>query len=149
MPIGFRSKAQIRKFQELVARGDIEQATFDNWMAATKRPGRLPERVKKKKKVGMKKAAFVEGFLKVASGVTAAETAGAKASKGIKSWLQNPEKRKKLYYGLEMGGLGALTANDAHDAYKAHKEGDKGHRNKALLNTGALGGLMAATHIAH
>lgn len=60
--------------------------------------------------------------------------------------LKNPGTRKKIYKGLEYGGLGVLAGIDAHEAYKSHKEGDKKGRNKALLGMGALGGLMAATH---
>lgn len=58
-----------------------------------------------------------------------------------------PETAKKVYKGLEYGGLGALAALDAHEAYKAHKEGDKAGVKKGVLGATALGGLMAATHI--
>lgn len=71
---------------------------------------------------------FVRGFSKIAA--------------------MSPETTKKLYKGLEYGGLGALAATDAYDAYKAHKAGHTGERNKALLNTGALGALIGATHLA-
>ena len=90
------------------------------------------------------RCSFCLGFEKVAT--TAGSVVAGKASKifGMK-----PETAHKVYYGLEQGGLAALGATDAYDAYKAHKAGHKGERNKALINTGALGGLMAATHLAH
>ena len=40
----FTSKAQIRKFRQMVAEGKISQETFDEWMAATAHPEQLPER---------------------------------------------------------------------------------------------------------
>lgn len=46
----FKSKAQIAKFRQLLKEGKISQATFDEWMSATKNPKRLPERKKKRKK---------------------------------------------------------------------------------------------------
>ena len=76
---------------------------------------------------------FTSGFEKVANTVM-----------GMK-----PETAKKVYYGLEQGGLGALTALDLHEAHKAHKEGDKAGVKKGLMGAGALGTLMAATHISH
>lgn len=76
---------------------------------------------------------FCSGFQKVAAGTIM----------GMK-----PATAKKVYYGLEQGGLGALTALDLHDAYKAHKEGDKAGVKKGLLGAGALGTLMGATHLA-
>lgn len=76
---------------------------------------------------------FASGFNKVAKSVF-----------GMK-----PETAKKVYYGLEQGGLGTLAAMDLHEAHKAKKEGDKAGVKKGLLGAGALGGLMAATHLAH
>ncbi len=55
---------------------------------------------------------------------------------------------KKLYKGLEYGGLGALGALDLHSAYKAKKEGDTQGVKKGLIGAGALGALMGATHLA-
>ncbi len=46
--VPFRSKAQVAKFRLLVKRGEITQATFDEWMRATPNPKRLPTRVQKK-----------------------------------------------------------------------------------------------------
>jgi len=76
---------------------------------------------------------FVKGFEKIAKPVF-----------GMK-----PDTAKKVYYGLEQGGLGALTALDLHDAAKAKKEGDKAGVRKGLMGAGALGTLMAATHLSH
>lgn len=59
-----------------------------------------------------------------------------------------PETAKKLYKGLEYGGLGTLAALDLHGAYKAHKEKDKSGVKKNLAGAGALGALMGATHLA-
>lgn len=39
----FKSKKQIALFAEKVKRGEIDQATFDEWMKATPNPHRLPE----------------------------------------------------------------------------------------------------------
>jgi hypothetical protein len=45
----FKSKAQRRKFAELLVKGDISPETYEEWNRET--GGReLPERVKKKKK---------------------------------------------------------------------------------------------------
>lgn len=74
---------------------------------------------------------FAVGFSKIAGTVAGMKT----------------ETAKKVYKGLEYGGLGALAALDLHDAYKAHKEKDKPGVKKGLVGAGALGGLMAATHI--
>ena len=40
----FQSKAQIRKFGELVKQGKMSQGKMDEWMTATKNPKALPER---------------------------------------------------------------------------------------------------------
>lgn len=77
---------------------------------------------------------FLKGFEKIANATVL----------GMK-----PETAKKVYYGMEQGGLGALTALDAHEAYKGYKEGDKSKMTKGVLGATALGGLMAATHLSH
>jgi hypothetical protein len=59
----FRSKAQARKFGQLVREGKISQETFDQWASETPNMKKLPERVKKKK---TKKSGFDKGFKKVA-----------------------------------------------------------------------------------
>ena len=46
----FRSRAQIRKFAELVKQGKMSQATFDEWLKATPNVKSLPNRVKKGKR---------------------------------------------------------------------------------------------------
>lgn len=91
-----------------------------------------------------KNSSFCLGFEKVAT--TAGQAVAGKAGKvlGMK-----PATASKVYYGLEQGGLAALAGTDLYDAHKAQKEGNKAERNKSLVNTGALGTLMAATHIAH
>ena len=45
----FKSKAQRRKFAELLVKGEISPETFEEWNRETG-GRRLPERVKKKKK---------------------------------------------------------------------------------------------------
>ena len=40
----FESKAQLRKFGELVKQGKMSQATFDEWLKATPSVHELPER---------------------------------------------------------------------------------------------------------
>ena len=46
----FKSKAQMRKFGQLVKEGKISKGTFQEWADATPNPKKLPERVKPKKK---------------------------------------------------------------------------------------------------
>jgi hypothetical protein len=50
----FKSKAQLRKFGQLLKEGKISSATFKEWLSATQNVKKLPERVKKygKKKRG-------------------------------------------------------------------------------------------------
>ena len=48
MPMPFKSKAQRRKFAELLVKGEISPETFEEWNRETGRKV-LPERVKKKK----------------------------------------------------------------------------------------------------
>jgi hypothetical protein len=55
----FKSKAQRRKFAELLVKGEISPETFEEWNRETGK-AKLPERVakrttKKKKKTGRKK----------------------------------------------------------------------------------------------
>jgi hypothetical protein len=52
----FKSKAQLRKFGQLLKEGKISSATFKEWLLATPNIKKLPERVGKKlKKYGKKK----------------------------------------------------------------------------------------------
>ena len=50
----FKSKAQRRKFAELLVKGDISPETFEEWNRETGR-AKLPERVKPAKKRSSKK----------------------------------------------------------------------------------------------
>jgi hypothetical protein len=50
----FKSKAQRRKFAELLVNGEISPETYEEWNRETGRR-ELPERVKKKKKAAKKK----------------------------------------------------------------------------------------------
>ena len=52
----FKSKAQRRKFAELLVKGEISPETFEEWNRETG-AARLPERVKPKKKKKATKAA--------------------------------------------------------------------------------------------
>ena len=52
----FKSKAQRRKFAELLMKGEISEETFEEWNRSTG-SARLPERVKPKKGSGRKKPA--------------------------------------------------------------------------------------------
>jgi hypothetical protein len=52
----FKSKAQRRKFAELLVKGEISEETFEEWNRATG-SARLPERVTPKRKTSKKKAA--------------------------------------------------------------------------------------------
>ena len=51
----FKSKAQRRKFAELLVKGEITPETFEEWNRETG-SARLPERVKRKTKAAKKKA---------------------------------------------------------------------------------------------
>jgi hypothetical protein len=51
----FKSKAQRRKFAELLVKGEISPETFEEWNRETG-GARLPERVKRSAKGGKKKA---------------------------------------------------------------------------------------------
>ena len=52
----FKSKAQRRKFAELLVKGEISPETFEEWNRETG-SARLPERVKRKTKQAKKKKA--------------------------------------------------------------------------------------------
>ena len=52
----FRSKAQRRKFAELLVKGEISPETYEEWNRETG-SRKLPERVKKKKATGKRKVA--------------------------------------------------------------------------------------------
>jgi hypothetical protein len=52
----FKSKAQRRKFAELLLKGEISEETFEEWNRSTG-SARLPEHVTPKKRGGRKKAA--------------------------------------------------------------------------------------------
>jgi hypothetical protein len=51
----FKSKAQRRKFAELLVKGEISEETFEEWNRETG-SAKLPERVKAKKKRSSKRA---------------------------------------------------------------------------------------------
>ena len=51
----FKSKAQRRKFAELLVKGEITPAQFEEWNRATG-SAELPERVRRKKRAGGAKA---------------------------------------------------------------------------------------------
>ena len=45
----FKSKAQMRKFAELVKQGKMKPETFANWNKETPSVAKLPERIRPKK----------------------------------------------------------------------------------------------------
>jgi len=53
----FASKAQLRKFAELVKQGKMSQAVFDEWLRATPNVKNLPARVKVRRKKSKRKRA--------------------------------------------------------------------------------------------
>jgi hypothetical protein len=61
----FKSKAQRRKFAELLVKGEISPETFEEWNRETGSV-RLPERVKRKTKGAKKKGAKRKGAKKKA-----------------------------------------------------------------------------------
>lgn len=52
----FKSRAQRRKFAELLVKGEISEETYEEWNRSTG-SRKLPERVKPKKSTGKKKPA--------------------------------------------------------------------------------------------
>ena len=52
----FKSKAQRRKFAELLLKGEISEQTYEEWNRSTG-SRKLPERVSSKKRAGKKKPA--------------------------------------------------------------------------------------------
>jgi hypothetical protein len=54
--VPFKSKAQRRKFAELLVKGEISEQTFEEWNRATG-SRKLPERVRSKKAAAKKKPA--------------------------------------------------------------------------------------------
>ena len=48
----FRSKAQMRKFAQMVKTGEISQNKFNEWLGETSNVNKLPERISKKKTGG-------------------------------------------------------------------------------------------------
>jgi hypothetical protein len=70
----FKSKAQRRKFAELLMKGEISEETFEEWNRSTGSRN-LPERVKPKKGAGRKKPAAVR---KKSGGRTSRKKTGSK-----------------------------------------------------------------------
>ncbi|HZA92896.1 MAG TPA: hypothetical protein VE420_09740 [Gemmatimonadales bacterium] len=80
----FKSKAQRRKFAELLVKGEISEETFEEWNRETG-GAKLPERVKPSKKRSSKPA----------SGKRAGKTKAGSQSKGKrKSVTKRPVRRK-------------------------------------------------------
>lgn len=84
----FKSKAQVRKFGQLLREGKITKEQFDEWVSSTPNMNKLPERVKKKKKPG-----FVNGFKKVAE--VLAERALLEATTNFQDAVPGTELRDK------------------------------------------------------
>ena len=73
----FRSKAQRRKFAELLMKGEISEETFEEWNRSTG-SRTLPERVKPKKRAGRKKPAAAR---KGSTGRTTRKKTGTKSAR--------------------------------------------------------------------
>jgi hypothetical protein len=73
----FKSKAQRRKFAELLVKGEISEETFEEWNRSTGSRN-LPERLKPKKAAGKKKPARAR---KKARGGTSRKKPGRKAAR--------------------------------------------------------------------
>ena len=80
----FKSKAQRRKFAELLVKGEITQETFEEWNRETGRQ-ELPERVDRSKKKGKKK--------KTARRKTATRTAAKRKTAKRKTAKRKAKKR--------------------------------------------------------
>ncbi len=72
----FKSKAQRRKFAELLMKGEVSEETFEEWNRSTG-SRKLPERLGPKKPAGKKKAA---GARKKAGGRTSRKKTGRKSA---------------------------------------------------------------------
>jgi len=85
----FKSKAQRRKFAELLMKGEISEETFEEWNRST--GGReLPERVKPAKKSGRKKSAT--GRKKPSAARKNSATAKRKSASARKKPATSPRK---------------------------------------------------------
>lgn len=124
----FKSRAQYRKFKQLVGEGKISQEVMDEWTAATPDLKALPNRLKPKKK--KKKASFVAGLKKTAkdmqslAGITDAAMSkhNKKVIEGMRSKkpLFTLRDLKTLYPGAFMRGV-AKTA-EANMSYEANQQ---------------------------
>ena len=85
----FKSKAQVRKFGQLLSEGKITKEQFDEWHSSTPNMKKLPERVKKKKKKG-----FATGFKKVA--LDLAEQALLESSTQMQDRVQGQYARENM-----------------------------------------------------
>jgi hypothetical protein len=74
----FKSKAQRRKFAELLVKGEISEETFEEWNRSTGSK-QLPERVRPKKSTRKKKSA---GARKKPGGRGSRKKAARKAARG-------------------------------------------------------------------
>ena len=73
----FKSKAQRRKFAELLVKGEISPETFEEWNRETGR-AKLPERVKRAKKRPKKKRARAKSGSRARQGGQPGKKAGRK-----------------------------------------------------------------------
>lgn len=92
----FQSRAQVRKFYALKAKGEMDQATIDEWAHSTPDIKKLPERKKK-----LKKTAFWQGFMKAADGADGGMGDGGSGFTGV--------------------GKGNLIGSLEHDEYDGSK----------------------------
>lgn len=98
----FKSKAQIRKFHVLVAEGKMKQSVMDEWMAATKNPHKLPNRIKPKKKM-IKSASSLDHIIEVAG-------LGTLAVPSVYHLMKRKHMKDSTSSKYELGGLGVLAA---------------------------------------
>ena len=79
----FKSKAQRRKFAELLVKGEISEETFEEWNRETG-SAKLPERVKGTKKPSLRKSAQR----------SSKANASSKATGKTRRALKRPKRRK-------------------------------------------------------
>lgn len=79
----FKSKAQRRKFAELLVKGEISEETFEEWNRETG-SAKLPERVKGAKKRSSRKSAKRSTKAKTSSKATGKTKRAIKRPKGRK-----------------------------------------------------------------
>lgn len=127
----FKSRAQMRKFKQLEASGELAPGTYDRWLAETPNPKKLPLRVKKPKKRKQSRK-FSDGFKKVAFDGDLPGQAMTEASFGN---MQNGVPGATLRDGAETGQARG-RATRTQGVLNEDKEFGKQYRKKSDVARG-------------